>query len=231
MRRRVLGFTVAMVRARYGGAMPELRLFALSINDVRDIFGADPALASRLRASAAAHFAPPEPSRSLLGRIGPLLTRNKAVEVDPRQPLAQDVEVLLSGGHVPPERLVPCWALMRCWLQELSATSLTLSIPDLDRVEFDLALAGLPSDFSLRQLAERELGIALRPLPGHLVGYSKHLHAISTGRHLHRVLDEAPDRHGSLRCVDPLLEMLDDISRRTGTPLDVVVVQGPGPAG
>lgn len=228
MRRRVLGFTVAMLRGRYGGAMRELRLFAISINDVRDIFGAHPALAARLRQLAATEFAPPARARSLLDRIGPLLSRNRSVEIDPRQPLAGDVDALLSGGHIQYERLPQSWDLMLLWLTALATRSLSLTVHDLDGLEFDLARAGLPSDFSLRQLAERELGIALRPLPGQVVGYSKHAHVRATHDHLRRVHDEAPPNlQGAVRSVEPLLGMLEGIAMHPGAPLDLVVVQRP----
>lgn len=198
--------------------MRELRLFAISINDVRDIFGAHPALAARLRQLAATEFGPPAKPRSLLDRVGPLLSRNRSVEVDPRQPLAGDVDALLSGGHIHYERLHQSWDLMLLWLGALATRALSLTVADLDRLEFDLARAGLPSDFSLRQLAERELGIALRPLPGQLVGYSKHAHVLATLDQLRRVHDAAPPE---------LLVMLEDIAVYPGPPLDLVVVQRP----
>lgn len=234
MRRRVLGFTVAMLRARYGVGMRELRLFAISINDVRDIFGAHAALAARLRSTAASHSAPPRETRSLLGRIGPLFSRNRSVEVDPRRPLSSDVDVLLSGGHIPHDRMPQCWQLMLLWLPELSAMNLTMATEGLDALEFDLARAGLPSDFSLRQLAERELAIALRPLPDQVVGYSKHVHVVSTAHHLRRVHDEAPpELRRTMDTIEPLLDLLEAVAGQPELALDLVVVQTPdcGPTG
>ncbi len=228
MRRRVRGFTVVMLRARYGWGMLELRLFAISINGVRDIFGADAELAARLRGVAAGSFAPPRPERSLLDRIGPLFSRPRTTEVDPRNPLPRDVDAVLSGGHIPEDRLAQCWRLLLVWLEDLAARDLTITIDGLDAVEFDLARAGLPSDYSLRQLAERELGTALRPLSGQVVGYSKHLHVVETWRQLRRVRqEERPEFARTMAAVDPLLELLGAIAARPDDILDLVVIQIP----
>lgn len=217
-----------MLRARYGEGMHELRLFAISINGVRDIFGADAALAARLRGVAATSFAPPRREKSLLDRIGPLLSRQRSTEVDPRNPLPCDVDAVLSGGHIPFDRLSQCWRLMLVWLPELAARDLTITIDGLDALEFDLARAGLPSDYSLRQLAERELGTALRPLPRQVVGYSKHQHVAETWRQLQYVHDVAPPEFArTVAAIEPLLGLLGGIAERPDDQLDLVVVQAP----
>ena len=228
MTRRVLGFTVVMLRGRYGGGMQELRLFAISINDVRDIFGADASLAARLRQVAAQQFTPVTQPRSLLDRVGPLFARHRPTEIDPRNPLPADIDALLAGGHIPQDRLTHCWRVMLVWLEDLASQGLTIQIDGLDQLEFDLARAGLPSDFSLRRLAERELGTALRPLPGQVVGYSKHLHVVETHRHLLSVVDGAsPEFSTTVAAVEPLLGLLGAIARRPEATLDLVVVQPP----
>ena len=217
-----------MLRGRYGEGMHELRLFAISIDAVRDIFGADAALATHLRGVAATSFAPPPRERSLLDRIGPLLSRQRATEVDPRDPLPRDVDVVLAGGHIPHDRLAQCWRLVLVWLRELAAEDLTVTIDGLDALEFDLALAGLPSDHSLRRLAERELGTALRPLPGQVVGYSTHLHVARTWRQLRLVHDDAqPEFAHTMAAIEPLLGLLGGIASRPDDLLDLVVIQTP----
>ena len=208
--------------------MHELRLFAISINGVRDIFGAEAALAAHLREVAAQSFAPPPRERSLLERIGPLFSRQRSTEVDPLAPLPSDVEALLSGGHIPHDRLAQCWRLMLVWLADRAAADLTMTIDGLDALEFDLALAGLPSDYSLRQLAERDLGTALRPLPSQVVGYSKHLHVVETERQLRLIRDEAqPEFANTLAAIQPLRGLLAGIAARPEQELDLIVVQIP----
>lgn len=161
--------------------MRTLRLHGISIDAVRDIFGAGDELATRLRDIAAQRFFPParEPA-GLLGKLGPLFKRAPHTEVDPRAPLAADIDALLAGEFIPPERLVPSWQAFSVWLDELAHASTTLTVDAVDDVEFDLARNGLSSEFSLRRLAEREVGVPLRPLPGQLFGYSRHLQAVET---------------------------------------------------
>lgn len=209
--------------------MHQLRVFAVSINDVRDVFGADAALADRCRATAAKRFAPIPRPRTMLQKIGPLFARNRASEVDPRLPLTGDIEALLSGGHIPADRLPQCWILLDAWLEEMSTATLSVTIADLDATEFELARAGLPSAFSLRSLANRELGIPLHALPGQHVGYSKHAHVAETTHHLRRALDVAAENPAAaLDAVTGFVEFLEGISREPDDALDLVVLSQQG---
>lgn len=206
--------------------MHTLRLFVVGIDAVRDIFGADAALAARLRASAAARFAPPEPERptSLLSRLGPLRRRAPATEVDASAPLAGDVEALLAGGYVPPERQRQGWQLLVHWLEELSVAAETLVVDDLDAREFDLACAGLASDHSLRQLAGRQLGLPLRPPPGALVGYAKHDHAVEALRALDELAATAGQEFAeTIARTGPVRAALEVVARDPA--LDLVVIE------
>jgi len=209
--------------------MHTLRLFVISIDAVRDIFGADPALAERLRASAAARFAPAPAERptSLLSRLGPLRRRAPATEVDASQPLAGDVEALLAGGYVPPDRQRQGWQVLLHWLGELSAADETLLVDDLDAREFDLACAGLASDHSLRHLAGRQLGLPLRPPPGALVGYARHGQAVEA---LHALEDleatAGAEFAEAIARTGPVRAMLEVVA---GDPaLDLVIVETTG---
>ena len=206
--------------------MHRLRLFAININDVRDIFGAAPPLAARLRELAAQQFAPPRPERSLLGRIGPLFSRPRRTEVDARRPLSGDVEAMLSGGHIPLDRRPQCWQLLLLWLEALSPKHLDIELNGLEAIEFDLARAGLPSTCSLRNLASRELGISLRPLPEQVVGYSKHGHVAEVSRELRRVHDNTTEQFGAtMASIEPLLSLVEGIAQRPEQDLDLVVIQ------
>lgn len=207
--------------------MRTLRLYGIGIDAVRDIFGADPELAERLRASARTlGDATPAERRTLLGKLGPLFKRAPATEVDANRPLARDVDALLSGGYVPPDRASQSWQVMHVWLGDLADCVTTVTIDDLDDVEFDLARVGLSSEFSLRRLAERDLGIPLRPLPGQVVGYAKHRQAVETHHELARVLadplDDAPLRSGTQDAIQPLMAFLEQVADTEAA--DVVTV-------
>ncbi|MCC2592023.1 hypothetical protein LKO27_01075 [Tessaracoccus sp. OS52] len=207
--------------------MHTLRLFAISIDAVRDIFGADPVLAERLRAAARARFAPPARPRPK-GLLA-LFRRDPDSEVDASRPISGDVEALLAGGYIPPDRTHQCWQVLIAWLEELSAAHSDLVVDDLDPLEFDLARAGLHSDHSLRHLAARQLGTMLRPLPGQTVGYAKHAHAVETLEALAALAQSAePEFEPVIARTGPVVEVLRAVAADPA--LDVVVVEVPAAA-
>lgn len=204
--------------------MQAVELYALAIDQVRDIFGANDQLAGELREVAARAFPAPRLRRFA---YRPLMRRDPAFALNPGNPHPEDVDALLAGGFVAPERLPACWQLLRVFLDHLAPARLT-AIPDatlLDGIEFDLARAGLSSDFALRRLAERPLQIPLRPLPGQLAGYSKHRHAHETGLALREVLIAPVDQQSTLTAetrslVAPVADFLADLPDGT----DAIVV-------
>lgn len=202
--------------------MPSLAVYAIGIDDVRDIFGADDTLAERLRAVAAARLAPAA-APTKRGWFKPLQRRDPATEVNPERPLRGDMEAILAGGYIAPDRLRQCWELLTIWLAELSRTHLELPWEpgSFDRVEWDLAAAGLNSDFSLRRLAERQLGIPLRPLEGQVVGYAKALHVAETANALAAALTDPELPVPTHQLAAPLLNLLQEAA---GAGLGVVVV-------
>lgn len=169
--------------------MKALWLFAVGIDAVRDIFRADVTLAGHLRNVAARRFPSPAPAPGLLTRLGPLFRRQRATEVDPSRPLAGDVDAMLAGGFIPPDRSRACWSLLLAWLEDVGGASHRLELDDIDDLEFDLARAGLPSQYSLRGLAGRPLGVPLQPLRGQVVGYCKHVQAVETLHALRRLAE------------------------------------------
>lgn len=201
--------------------MPRLLVFAVRIDDVRDIFGAEAALAERLRSVAAASFSTQQPTRRRWFK--PMLRRDPDTEVRTDRPLRGEVDALLSGGFIEPDRQPAAWRVFTLWLEDLSTASVEVAWdPELfDRVEWDLARAGLNSDYSLRRLADRQLGTPLRPLPGQVVGYAKAVHVAETADAV-RVALAVPDLPGETAdFVAPILEVLDVAA---GHGLEIVVV-------
>lgn len=163
--------------------------YAVSIDDVRDMFGADESLAEELTAVAQAAF--PEEPRRRRGFL-PLMRRAREFAVDPNLPSKEDLSILLSGGYVSPERMLATWRLFRVLLEHRAASHISVEITKegWDDVEFDLARGGLDTYYSLRRLGERQLGIPLRGLEGHITGYSKNLHVRDSADALRAVLDD-----------------------------------------
>lgn len=104
--------------------MGRLSQFAIGITELRDMFGAEPELASRLRQIAAADFpAPADPHgrrRKLLGRVGPAMKRPIDPPTVPHRPAPPDVEALLTAHAIGPERQGYAWQIVLAWLGELS---------------------------------------------------------------------------------------------------------------
>lgn len=209
--------------------MTTFRFHAISIDQVRDMFGADDALAARLREVAAAAFpGNRNRPRHMLGTLGPLFTRDRSREVAPDAPLRSDIDALLAGRHVEPDRLVPSWQVFLAWLEALGARAVTVTVDDVDGVEFDLARLGLSSNFSVRRLAERDLGIPLRAIGRQVAGYSRGLHASETLRALDAVLAAReehvdPPRTSTTAVLGPLREVLGTVAASEGA-LDLVVI-------
>lgn len=176
--------------------MGELRLYAIAIDDVRDMFGAPAETADRLRKLAAdALRTAPEPARpqGLLGKLGPLLRRPADAPVVPDgAPLPSDVETLLVGRYVQPDRLAACWQVVETWLEHESRGMLRVEMTPagLEQVEFELARAGLASDHALGRLMMGDARLGLRPAPGMRVGYAKNAHLVATAQALRQCLDQ-----------------------------------------
>ncbi|NHB84461.1 hypothetical protein G7085_07190 [Tessaracoccus sp. HDW20] len=138
--------------------MLRLVVFAIGIDDVRDIFGAEPGLASRLRQVAADRFGGgPPPAEAALVQAD--AARRPDTEVRTDRPLRTDVDTLLSGGYV-----APTGSLLLAGPDGVAGGTVRrhVQVPwdadAFDAVEWDLARAGLNSDYSLRRLADRDLG-------------------------------------------------------------------------
>ncbi len=202
--------------------MQRLIVCAIAIDDVRDFFRADETLGARLRSVAAKRFAPPAPRKRRL--FAPLTRHDPNVVADPSMPDGTDLTTMLSGGFVAPERLAPSWKLLTAWLEELSRASRSVVWDDasFNTLEWELARAGLNSDYSLRSLADRELGLPLRPLQGQVAGYAKHVHVVETYRALREAVARAELGAADRAFMDPLLSVLKVAA--SSPDLDVVIV-------
>jgi hypothetical protein len=174
--------------------MGELRMHALSIHEVRDMFGADAELAARLRAIASDTFRVPaaeQRPRGLLGKLGPVFRSNPGPVVPDGTPLPSDWETLIRGHYVSPDRLDVSWKVVDAWVDALDwhTWHADLDSRQLDDLDFALTKAGLPSQFGLRKLMADDPQLPLRPANGMRIGYTKLGHVIATGTELGAVLD------------------------------------------
>lgn len=161
--------------------MGSVRLWAIAIDEVREIFGASPEVAARLRAVAADRFATATTAApGLLGRLGPVFRRPpEAPVVRPGVPSGSDVDTLLAGRYVPPHRLSASWELLEAWLDTLAwgGTGREETETGINEFDFDLARAEVSARHGLRSLLTTDLGIPLLPCPGLAAGWTRHAHA------------------------------------------------------
>ncbi|HSK32200.1 MAG TPA: hypothetical protein VK903_01830 [Propionicimonas sp.] len=169
--------------------MGSLRLYAIAIDEVREIFGAPEATATALRAVAAHRFpAAPSTAPGLLAKLGPVFRRAPDAPVlRPGVPSGSDVDTLLAGRYVPPHRLSACWALFEAFVESMAwgSTSQPVGEAELNEFDFDLARAAVPSRFGLRHVLRADLGISMLPPPGLAAGFahSDHVTAMATAWH------------------------------------------------
>jgi hypothetical protein len=171
---------VAEIAGGASGTASGVRLWAVSIADVRSLFRPTQEMAESLRSDVPFHVLSPYKP----GWFKPLLKADPGAPVlAPDSPLPSDVDKLLHGHFVPPDRLVPSWQIVSHWLDRLSAANLRLDIDTAtaQRLDFDLARAGVASHFGLRTLWAREAALPLHPPAGSEVGYQRYAVAVELG--------------------------------------------------
>lgn len=166
-------------------SMGELRLYAIGIEEVRGMFGAAPYEQSRLREVAAKALAPaPEAARrgGLITKLGPIFKRPPAaVVLSPTQPVPTDVDALLTGAYVPPDRVGATWRVLETLVAGTAwgATLMTLTPESLDDLDFALARGGVTSSVGLRHLLNSNASLNLLPVRGLTVGWHPHEKALA----------------------------------------------------
>lgn len=148
------------------------------------MFGASPAVAEHLRGVARHAFAPPvEAGRSgLLAKLGPIFRRVPATPViSPTQPEPQDVEVLLAGAYIPPDRMGATWRLLETLVQDTAwgSTRMRLTEAELSDLDFALARGGVSAAVGIRHLLNSNPGLVLIPVQGLTVGWHPHDKALA----------------------------------------------------
>jgi hypothetical protein len=198
----------------YLGDMGELRLYAIGIDEVRQMFGAPVGLAERLREQAQTALAPPQSdarSGGLLSRLGPIFHRVPGTPVlDPDDPIPADLDRILAGGYIPAERSAATWRLWELLIKENSwgRTGLTASEHELDGLDFSLARGGVHAAGGLRHLLNTSAELPLRPPHGLLVGYHTHDVAVWMAESYHQAVPEI-EAEQDRETADRLAQWLD----------------------
>ncbi|WP_060930009.1 DUF7691 family protein [Granulicoccus phenolivorans] len=148
--------------------MSDLHLYALSINEVRDLVGAEPAHAARLREQVRPLLTEPVVAPRGWSRLfarGP--------RPDPGQPTEADVEAVLSGRWAPPERAVNTWRALELLIRirALGSCALPLAPDGIEGFDFAVTRAGAPANAGLGTVLRAGSRIGLPPNPAVVTGY------------------------------------------------------------
>lgn len=158
-------------------AMGELRLYAIGIEEARGIIGAGP-LTDELRDAARRAFAPTEApkAKGLIGKLGPIFRRVPDAQViSPTDPEPRDVDVLLAGAYISPDRMGASWRVLESLVQYRSwgSTRLPLTPQSLDDLDFTLARGGVAAAVGIGHLLTSNPGVRLIPVQGLTVGWHR----------------------------------------------------------
>lgn len=195
-------------------AMGELRLYAVGIDEVRDMFGAAPQEQERLRGIATQLLAPASTAGArggLLTKLGPIFRRPPGAPViSPTQPVPQDLDVLLAGAYVPPDRLGATWRLLETLVQgsAWSSTLMNLTPESLDELDFVLASGGVSAAVGLRHLLNSSTSVPLMPVQGLTVGWHPHDKAMAMAGAYRSALPQVKSREQA-ELVAALVSWLD----------------------
>lgn len=165
-------------------AMGELRLYAIGIEEMRGMLGAGP-LTGELREAAARAFARAEQQpkgKGLIGKLGPIFRRAPDAPVlSPTDPEPRDVDVLLAGAYIAPDRMGASWRVLealvqyRCW----GSTRLPLTSQSLDDLDFALARGGVAAAVGVGHLLTSSTNVRLIPVQGLTVGWHRYDKALA----------------------------------------------------
>lgn len=180
--------------------MGELRLYAIGIDEVRNMFGAGPAERERLQAVAHQLLAPATTGTSwggLLTKLGPLFKRPPgALVVSPTQPGPADLDVLLAGGYVSPDRLGATWRVLETLVQgsAWASTRMPLTPESLNDLDFALARGGVAAAAGLRHLLSSPTSAPLLAVRGLTVGWHPYDKALAMTNAYRSALPEVESR-------------------------------------
>ncbi|MCL2489866.1 MAG: hypothetical protein FWF36_03950 [Propionibacteriaceae bacterium] len=159
-----------------------LWLYAITLDDVQGFFSAPPELAAQLTAQARDVIVQPA-AKHLIGKVGPLFRHPIEPVVEIPLPSPADVENLIGGKAIPPDRLYPAWTIVRHWCETRARGRLTLQLTEmqLESIDFHLVTGGLSSQFSLETIIARDPHLPLHPANKLRVGWMPAAHAAQAG--------------------------------------------------
>ncbi|GAB3711603.1 hypothetical protein [Mariniluteicoccus flavus] len=152
--------------------MGRVALYAVGIDEIRDLIGATPETAERVRPLADELWPWSPPARPGLWNR---LTRRTPdpVHRDPAAPTPEDIDGVLTGRYATPDRAGAAWMVVEGLTGRLARDQLHLDLESATVEGFDYALAraGAPSEAGLGRLLRADARLGLAPAPGRRACY------------------------------------------------------------
>ena len=157
--------------------MGTMWLYAISVEDVREFFGAPEMLGASLLASANDVVREPE-KPPLIGKVGPLLRHPITPLVEVPVPTMEDARAMVEGRALPPERLGVAWVIVRHWCAVRCRDSVRINVSrdQLATLDFAHVASGLSSQYSFGTVLSRDPYLPLMPVAGLTVGWMPNMH-------------------------------------------------------
>lgn len=174
--------------------MPRVSLYAVGIDEVRDLVGATPETAARVR-PLAAELWPATGAPAPQGWWARLTGRGTAgTSVDPARPTPTDVDAVLEGRFVAPDRAPAAWQVVEGLVERLAHDKLDLDLAPAEVEAFDYALAkaGAPAEAGLGRLLRSDARLGLTPAVGRTATYLPHAQALRAAALLGDLTVEEP---------------------------------------
>lgn len=162
-----------------------LRVYAVGIDEVRDLIGADPPTAEHARRSAASLVG--GVSVGERGRLKKLLRRPAPATLRRADsPTVADLNIVLQGRYAPPERATACWTVLEHLIADMAWGCLALDLDARGVADLDFAMArvGGSAELSVGRWLRSDARICLTRDPGLCVGYVPHSAVRDSGARL-----------------------------------------------
>ena len=178
--------------------MMSMRLYAIAIDEADVLFHAPPDTAVALRAIARDLFGPT--GGGARGGRPSWFGRPASRPLPPDHPTDDDIDTLLNGRFVRPDRLIPSWRLIETWIAAMSWGQRhdPLDVAQLDAIDFDLAKAGVAPSLGLRALVSRGWNAPIGFVPGLVAGAVTGEHVDAMLAAWTPVIDELDGAHAGL---------------------------------
>lgn len=154
--------------------MESLRLYPIKIALVSKMFAANESFASSLRELTSEILPKNNPRKTKLSQLVRLWNSpSKAPDSNNNSPSQDDIDRMLHGLEIAPERRPQAWQIFECWVRGISYSNwiTEVSKEQLNKLESHGIKLGIPAEYVLSKLFITKLEIPLSEYPELQNGY------------------------------------------------------------